>query len=80
MALTRRLSILLSPDLYDRTERLAATTGRSLGEVVREALERILNEQSESGRLAAVERLAALSLPVGTPDGVVSQMERGRAQ
>lgn len=80
MSLTRRLSVLLTPDLYDRTEKLAATTGRSLGEVVREALERILNEQSEPGRLAAVERLAAISLPVGTPDGVVAQIERGRTQ
>ena len=80
MALTRRLSVLLSPDLYDRTEKLATRSGRSLGEVVRDALERILSEQSEQGRLAAVERLASLNLPVGTPDGVATQIERGRAQ
>jgi predicted DNA-binding protein len=80
MSLTRRLSVLLSPDLYERTERMASQTGRSLGDLVREALERLLNEQSESGRLAAVERLASLNLPVGTPDGVSGQIERGRAQ
>lgn len=80
MAFSRRLSVLLSPDLYERTEKMAAQTGRSLGEIVRDALERLLNEQSESGRLAAVERLASLNLPVGTPEGLSSQMERGRMQ
>jgi predicted DNA-binding protein len=80
MSFSRRLSVLLSPDLYERTEKLASRTGRSLGELVREALERLLAEQSEQGRLAAVERLASLNLPVGTPEGLAGQVERGRMQ
>ena len=66
--LTKKTTILFSPDLHGRLSRLAAQKGVSLGDLVRTACERVYGIASKAERLEAVERLAALALPVGTPD------------
>lgn len=68
MELTKKTTILFSPDLHARLQRLAKQQGMSLGELVRSACERQYGLASADERLAAVEALAALELPVGSPE------------
>lgn len=68
MELTKKTTILFSPDLHARLQRLAKQQGTSLGELVRSACERQYALASADERLAAVEALAALELPVGSPE------------
>jgi len=72
MELSKKTTILFSPDLYRRLTRLAAQRGVSLGQLVREACERQYGLLTEEDRLEAVRELASLDLPVGTPE----EMER----
>ena len=67
MELSKKTTILFSPELHDRLTRLAERKGTSLGALVREACEAQYGGVSEEDRLAAVAALRDLSLPVGTP-------------
>jgi hypothetical protein len=67
MELSKKTTILFPPDLHDRLSRLAAETGRSLGELVREACETRYGIAPPQQRLDAVDELAALRLPIGEP-------------
>lgn len=67
MELNKKTTILFSPELHDRLTRLAATRGRSLGQLVREACERQYGIVGSEAQMAAVAALSELSLPVGTP-------------
>ena len=68
MELSKKTTILFSPDLHDRLLRLARQKGTSLGDLVRSACERQYGLASLEERVAAVESLAALELPVGSPE------------
>ena len=68
MELTKKTTILFPPDLHARLLRLAAQKGTSLGDLVRTACERQYGIATLEERQAAVEALAALDLPVGTPE------------
>ncbi len=72
MELTKKTTILFSPDLHDQLTLLAKQLGTSLGELVRRACEAQYRLSSRDDRLAAVRDLEALSLPVGEPE----EMER----
>jgi len=67
MELSKKTTILFSPELHRRLSRLAARRGASLGELVREACERQYGVVGSDARLEAVGALAGLGLPVGTP-------------
>lgn len=67
MELSKKTTILLSPRLHDQLTRLAAHQGTSLGELIRAACEKQYAQPSKKDRMAAVNRLAALRLPVATP-------------
>jgi hypothetical protein len=67
MELTKKTTILFSPDLHERLSRLAEQQGTSLGDLVRKACEVQYGLVSAETRLEAVRRLAAMSLPVGDP-------------
>ena len=66
--LSKKTTILFPPDLHARLLRLARQKGTSLGDLVRSACERQYGLASREERLAAVNALAALDLPVGTPE------------
>jgi hypothetical protein len=65
MGLSHKTTILLSPALHRQLTQLAEARGQSLGELVRHACERQYGLADQDGRLAAVDALATLRLPVG---------------
>jgi hypothetical protein len=64
--LTKKTTILFSPELHRRLTRLAEQKGTSLGELVRSACQREYGGATAEEKLAAVRRLASLKLPVST--------------
>jgi hypothetical protein len=54
--LERRVEVLFDPEVYERVEQLAAREGRSVGSVIRNAVDARLKEQDEA-RLAAIESI-----------------------
>jgi Ribbon-helix-helix protein, copG family len=73
MGLTHKTTILLSPALHRQLTQLAEQRGQSLGELVRQACERQYGPADRDGRLAAVEALAALRLPVGPVEEMIAE-------
>ena len=67
MELSKKTTILLSPELHERLTELAARKGKSLGELVREACVMQYGMVDIDTRVAAVAALSALSLPVASP-------------
>lgn len=67
MELSKKTTILFPPELHARLRSLAAARGISLGDLVRRACEHEYGLASREARLAAVDELADLELPVGTP-------------
>ena len=67
MELTKKTTILLSPELHDHLARTAKARDKSLGQLVREACEIQYGPVSREDRLRAVDELRRLSLPVGSP-------------
>lgn len=68
MELTKKTTILLTPELHRRLSRLAKSRGVSLGQLVREACEVRYGVVGTASRLEAAGALAALGLPVAPPD------------
>ena len=66
MELSKKTTILLSPDLHRRLTALGAKRGTSLGELVREACEARYGIMGGPERIDAARALAALGLPVGS--------------
>ena len=73
MELTKKTTILFSPEQHRRLSNLAAERGTSLGNLVRRACDREYGQPSNSDRLAAVQALASLNLPVGTAEEMASE-------
>lgn len=67
MDLSKKTTILFSPEVHTRLTELAARKGVSMGVLVREACVAQYGLVDEETKLSAVQSLAALSLPVGTP-------------
>jgi hypothetical protein len=67
MELTKKTTILFSPDLHNFLTALAKRRGMSLGELIRAACENQYGFVDPMERLEAVSKLATLNLPVGTP-------------
>jgi predicted transcriptional regulator len=67
MELTKKTTILFSPELHRRLTKLAARQGSSLGALVREACEQQYGIAGSAAGLEAVATLAGLHLPVGKP-------------
>jgi hypothetical protein len=72
MELSKKTTILLSPDLHEDLTRIAAQRGVSLGHLVREACREKYGLARTPARKEAVEKLADLELPVGS----VGEMKR----
>ena len=68
MELSKKTTILFPPDLHAQLLRVAAQRRTSLGDLVRTACERQYGLATVEERLAAVQDLEALALPVGDPE------------
>lgn len=68
MELTKKTTILFTPDLYLKLEKIAREQGTSVGNLVRQACERQHKLHTTADRLKAVNDLAELRLPVGSPE------------
>ncbi|MBI4600922.1 MAG: hypothetical protein HY721_03080 [Planctomycetes bacterium] len=77
IALAKETTILFPPKLYRRLEKVAREQKRSVGALVRDAVEIQYGEGGLRARLEAVERLARLNAPTGSPDRVEKEIERG---
>jgi predicted transcriptional regulator len=73
MALSHKTTILLSETLHRRLMQLAQERGKSLGELVRQACERQYGLSDERARLAAVEALGLMRLPVGPVEEMIAE-------
>ena len=71
--LSHKTTILLSEALHRRLTQLARERGQSLGELVRQACERQYDVTGRRARLAAVEELGTLRLPVGPVDEMIAE-------
>lgn len=67
MELTKQATISFPADLYSRLAQLAELRHSSVDDLVREACQARYPASVEE-RLAAVKSLAALNLPVGSPE------------
>lgn len=70
--LTERVQVLLAPEHVTRLRNLAKREDRSVGALIREALEATYFRQDRAKRMAAVRRIAEMDLPVADWE----QMER----
>ncbi|MEW6232055.1 MAG: ribbon-helix-helix protein, CopG family [Chloroflexota bacterium] len=70
--LTKRVQVLLEPPQFARLEEIAKVRKSSVGALIREAVEKEYFRTDRKERLAAVERMAAMTLPVADWE----QMER----
>ncbi len=65
MELTKKTTVLFSPELHQRLTEYAARRGVSVGELVREACVQTYGLVDTDARTKAARAIAALSLPVG---------------
>jgi predicted HicB family RNase H-like nuclease len=65
-ALSKKTTILFSPELHRRLAHLAAQRGVSMGDLVREACEAQYGIAGSEARLEAAGALGAFRLPVAT--------------
>ena len=70
MELTKKTTILFSPESHQYLSSVAAQRGVSLGELVREACAIAYGSVDQSATISAVSALSAMSLPVGTPSAM----------
>jgi len=73
MGLNHKTTILLSESLHRQLTELGRERRQSLGELVREACERQYGTVDRRTRLAAVDALAALQLPVGPVEQMIAE-------
>ncbi len=74
--LNRRVHVLLDDDRLERLRRRADAAGTSVGAVIRQAVDRELDDGPDPAAVAALESLlSAAPLPVGTPEELDREVE-----
>ena len=68
----KRIEVMFSPEQIEYLQSIARSKGKSLESLVREAVEELYLERKQEERLEAVQRMAAMKLPVADWE----QMER----
>lgn len=73
--LTRRTQLLLSEDQYRTLRRQAEQTGRSMGSLIRDAVDQAYGSDAARRAQAAAELLAAPTMPVADWDALEREIE-----
>ena len=73
---SERTQVLLSPDQRSRLERIAAREGRSLGSVIRDAVDAFTLPRARS-RNEALQSLFSISAPVADWDQMKAEIIEG---
>ena len=76
MSYSERTQVLLSVDQRRRLERIAKHEGKSVGAVIREAIERFASDSS-SATVGDLETIFSLGLPVGDWSEMKAEIIRG---
>lgn len=74
---SERTQVLLSPEQIARLKRIAARDGRSVGAVIREAVDAFVDSEPDSRRRAARE-LMSLNAPVDDWEVMKEQIARSQ--
>ena len=74
---TERTQVLLSPEQLARLKRIAVRDGRSVGSVIREAVDTFVEAQPDR-RHQALERLLAMNAPVDDWEVMKAQIMEGQ--
>jgi len=74
MSLTRRLQVLVDEERHAALEREAARSGKSVGAVVRSALDEHLGLERPEARGAGARLLSAPPSPVGEPEELADEL------
>ena len=72
MGMTSRVQVLFEPSQVSRLQAIAEAEGKSVGALIRAAVNRVYLEGDRERRLAAVAKMAAMKLPAADWE----QMER----
>ena len=78
MSLTHRMQILLDEDQYARLSRRAKAEGRSVGALIREAVDFMWTAGDSRKAEAAAAVLAAEPMAVGSPDDLAHELDGAR--
>jgi hypothetical protein len=76
--LSKRVEILFDPKQYAELECEARRRDKSVGSLVREAVERLYLQPSREERLQAVERLVSQNFDFGSWEEVKEEIIRGK--
>ena len=75
MELSKKTTLLFSPELHRRLTHLAAKRSVSMGELVREACEARFGVRGGPERVGAARALAALRLPLATTQSATNELK-----
>ena len=75
--LTKRLQLLLTPEQYKMVQLYAKKHKKSIGSVIREALDKIISERSKKEKQKAVQRLLSRKLPVSNWEQMEEEIIQG---
>ncbi len=78
--LKKRVEVLFEPSEYRRLEEVARAEKRSVGSVVREAVEKYVLEPSQEEKRKALEWIIAQRGPVGSPEEIKETIVRSVAE
>lgn len=73
MELSKKTTILFSPELHAQLQRMARQGGTSIGELVRSACVSQYGLWSRQERLEALRELTSLNLPVASPEEMAEE-------
>lgn len=74
---SERTQVLLSPEQLARVKRLAAREGRSVGAVIRDAVDAFVGTEPDA-RQRALRSLFAMEAPADDWEAMKAEIERGR--
>lgn len=75
--MNHRVEIRIDDERMDLLKEAARRQGKGVGEIIREAIDLHLKEDVVAKRLAAVDALARLEAPVGTPAQMKKEILEG---